>query len=203
MSPMNVPSQYRQFDGALQDYSSSSFNFLLPGDRPMTDQLQIAKFANLHPFSKAFLDSHIARHEKENFRVIGAGFYEDPAARPAIAGNYGYSLGYIRCAPGKGAALHSHKTFEVFIPMNGRMVVTYGEHGEHQQTLEPWDVASVPVGAMRGFSNPNDFPLVIMGIVQDGAKGPERVIWHDEVIAEAASAGARLDGQGNLLVEKV
>jgi mannose-6-phosphate isomerase-like protein (cupin superfamily) len=165
----------------------------------MTDEPQVAKFAELRPFSKAFLDSHIERHEKENFRVIGAGIFEDPAAQPVISGNYGYSLGYIRCAPGKGAALHSHKTLEVFVPMNGKLIVTYGDHGEHEKILEAWDVISVPVGGMRGFSNPNDFDLVIMGLVQDGPSGPEKVTWHEDVIAEAALAGAQLDTQGNLL----
>jgi mannose-6-phosphate isomerase-like protein (cupin superfamily) len=168
----------------------------------MTDEPQVAKFAELKPFSKAFLDSYIERHEKKNYRVIGAGIFEDPAASPVIVGNYGFSLGYIRCAPGKGAALHSHKTFEFFVPMNGRMVVTYGGQGEHEKILEPWDVISIPVGAMRGFSNPNEFELVIMGLVQDGPKGPEKVTWHDDVITEAALAGARLDVQGNLHVEE-
>jgi mannose-6-phosphate isomerase-like protein (cupin superfamily) len=163
---------------------------------------QIARFADLKPFGRAFLDSYIPSYEKENFRVIGSGVFEDPAARPVIGGNHGFSVGYIRCQPGKGAALHSHETLEVFIPMNGKMTVTYGQKGEHVVTLEEWDTISIPVGVMRGFSNPNSYPLVIMGLVQDGRDGPERVSWHQDVVNEAATAGVRLDGHGNLLVEQ-
>jgi mannose-6-phosphate isomerase-like protein (cupin superfamily) len=167
---------------------------------PPSKTPQVARFSELKPFGRAFLDSYIPSYQKENYRVIGSGVFEDPVARPVINGPHGFSVGYIRCAPGKGAALHSHRTIEVFIPMNGKMVVAWGDNGEHEMVLEPWDTVSVPVGQMRAFRNPNDFPLVLMAIIQDGPSGPERVAWHEEVIREAGKAGVTLDDDGNLLV---
>ncbi len=160
--------------------------------------LQIARWADLKPAGKAFLDSHLAAYEKENFRVIGPGVTEDPGSRPVITGKHGFSVGFARMQPGKGAALHSHKTLEVFIPLNGPMIVTFGANGEQQTELQPWDTASVPVGEMRGFRNPNDFPLVILAIIQDGSSGPERVEWHPDVVQQAQAIGIRVDAQGNL-----
>jgi len=162
-------------------------------------QPQIARWSELKPLSKAFLDSHIPAYEKENFRVIGPGVNEDPDCRPVISGPHGFSVGYARLQPGKGAALHSHRTLEVFVPLNGPMTVVYGENGEHEVTLQPWDTASVPVGLMRGFRNPNDFPLVLMAIIQDGASGPERVEWHEAIVQQAGAAGAQRDADGNLV----
>lgn len=162
-------------------------------------QPQIARWSELKPLPKAFLDSHIPAYEKENFRVIGPGVNEDPACKPVISGPHGFSIGYARLQPGKGAALHSHRTLEVFIPLNGPMTVVYGENGEHEVTLQPWDTASVPVGLMRGFRNPNDFPLVLMAIIQDGTSGPERVEWHEDIVQQAGAVGAQRDAHGNLV----
>ncbi len=160
---------------------------------------QVARFAELKPFPKAFLDSYLPAHEKENYRIIGAGVFEDPAARPVIKGLHGFSLGMIKCEPGKGAALHSHPTAEVFMPLNGSMMVLYGEDGSHEIEIKQWDVASVPVGLMRGFRNPNDFPVLMLGLVTDKEPGKDRVTWHPSVIEEARRRGVRVDDDGNLL----
>jgi hypothetical protein len=79
------------------------------------------------------------------------------------------------------------------------MTVVYGNNGEHEVTLQPWDTVSVPVGLMRGFRNPNDFTLVLMAIIQDGANGPERVEWHEDIVRQAEVAGAQRDARGNLV----
>ncbi|HYF17460.1 MAG TPA: cupin [Ramlibacter sp.] len=160
---------------------------------------QIARWSELKPAARAFLDSHIPAYEKENFRVIGPGVNEDPASRPVIRGSHGFSVGYARIQPGRGAALHSHRTLEVFVPLNGPLTVVYGAAGEHEATVQAWDTVSVPVGLMRGFRNPNDYPLVMMAIIQDGAAGPERVEWHPSVVEQAGRAGVGRDAQGNLL----
>jgi mannose-6-phosphate isomerase-like protein (cupin superfamily) len=160
---------------------------------------QIARFSELQPFKTAFLDSYLSAHEKENFRIIGSGVFEDPSARPVIKGLHGFSLGMIRCEPGKGAALHSHQTMEVFIPLNGSMMVVYGENGEKEEELKQWDVASIPVGLMRGFRNPNDFPVLMVGVVTEKDPGRDRVTWHPAVVEAARLQGVRVDDSGNLL----
>ncbi len=161
----------------------------------------IARFADLKPWSRAFLDSFIPEHQKDNYRVIGSGVFEEPSARAPITAAHGFSLGFVKCAPGKGAALHSHKTLEVFIPLNGRMVLLMGPSPDDEIMLEPWDTVSVPVGEMRGFRNPNEHDLVLLAIVQNGPSGGEKVSWHPQVIGQANAFGASLDGQGNLVVE--
>jgi mannose-6-phosphate isomerase-like protein (cupin superfamily) len=168
------------------------------GSTPAPGSVQVARWADLKPSSKAFLDSHLAAYQKDNFRVIGSGVTEDPGSRPVITGRHGFSVGFARMEPGKGAALHSHRTLEVFIPLNGRMTVTHGAQGEHRIELQPWDTVSVPVGEMRGFSNPNEFPLVMLAIIEDGSNGPERVEWHEDIVRQAQAAGVQRDTHGNL-----
>jgi len=85
------------------------------------------------------------------------------------------------------------------MPLNGSMMVLYGEDGSHEIEIKQWDVASVPVGLMRGFRNPNDFPVLMLGLVTDKEPGKDRVTWHPSVIEEARRRGVRVDDDGNLL----
>jgi hypothetical protein len=74
------------------------------------DRPQIARWSELKPLSKAFLDSHIPAYEKENFRVIGPGVNEDPDSRPVIEGPP-WLLGRLRTSSarqGRGPALPPH-----------------------------------------------------------------------------------------------
>ena len=102
----------------------------------------------------------------------------------------------MKAAPGKGPSLHSHDHVEVFIPMTGKWSVTWGNNGEHEVILEPFDVISVPIGEMRAIKNISDeeaWHLTILG----GTK-PSRVEWHEQVIKKAEKAGFKLDENGNV-----
>ena len=62
-----------------------------------------------------------------------------------------FHLAMIRAEPGKGAALHSHLTQEVFVPLSGRWSIFWGPEGDKEVFIEPYDVVSVPIHVMRGF----------------------------------------------------
>ena len=149
---------------------------------------RVARFKDLKRFNLAFVDSLLPEHRKKNLKVIGRGVVEDPRMSPPIAEDHGFTVAFITCDPNTGAALHSHETAEVFMPLNGSLIVYWGDDGEEELTLEPWDTISVPEGVMRGFRNPNDEEVVILAMVgqQDGG-GP--VKWHPEVLARAKHTG--------------
>ncbi|MEP4379585.1 MAG: cupin domain-containing protein [Alphaproteobacteria bacterium] len=149
---------------------------------------RVARFKDLKKFNVAFVDSLLPEHRKKNLKVIGRGVVEDPRMSPPIAEDHGFTVAFITCDPDTGAALHSHETAEVFMPLNGSLIVYWGDDGEEELTLEPWDTISVPEGVMRGFRNPNDEEVVILAMVgqQDGG-GP--VTWHPEVLARAKHTG--------------
>lgn len=153
---------------------------------------RIARFKDLKRFNVAFVDSLLPEHMKQNLKVIGRGVVEDPRMAPPINEDHGFTVSYITCKPGCGAALHSHLTPEIFIPMNGRLVVFWGDDGEEETTLDPLDTISVPQGVMRGFRNPNDHELIILAMVgaTDGG-GP--VTWHKEILHRAKSTGLAVE----------
>ena len=158
-----------------------------------------AQFSELRPSKMAFLDTRIPGHERDIYNVIGGGVTEDPSLTPAITAVQDFNVTYVGAEPGKGAALHSHTTVEVFISMSGRWSVFWGDDGANEVILEPWDVVSVPTEVMRGFRNVGDEHGYLMAIL--GGTDAGRVAWAQRVLDEAAESGLSLDSDGNVVEE--
>ena len=164
-----------------------------------TDEMakRVARFKELQPSRKAFVDSLIPGHEREIFNVIGRGVTEDTTLRPAITDARDFNLTLVRAEPGKGAALHAHPTVEVFMALSGRWTVYWGDAGEHELVLEQWDTISVPPGVMRGFRNAGTESGYLMAIL--GGTDAGHVSWSPAVLERANTTGLALDDAGNLL----
>ncbi len=97
-----------------------------------------------------------------------------------------FNIAHIGAEPGKGAALHSHPTVEVFIPVTGTGA-TYRNEGDAQEevVLGPMDCISVPPGVLRGFRN-------------DGGEHADsgHVDWAQSVLDRASATGLQLDENG-------
>lgn len=171
----------------------------MAGKEVTIDQMleRTARFRALEPSKQAFVDTRIPEHERDIFNVIGEGVTEDPSLKPAITAVEGFNVTYVGADPGKGAALHAHTTVEVFIAMSGRWAVYWGDDGENEIALDPWDVISVPVGVMRGFRNIGDSHGYLMAIL--GGTDAGRVSWAESVLARARETGLDLDAEGNLV----
>jgi quercetin dioxygenase-like cupin family protein len=155
---------------------------------------RIAHFKDLKFTSHGHLDTYIPGNERELVPVIGPGVLEDPSLRPAIVTTDGFNVTYVRCEPGNGNALHDHETVEVFIPLTGKWKICWGEHGEQEAILEPWDVISIPPGVHRNFRNVGDKLATMIAII--GGNDSGKVIWAPQVLEEAKRHGASLDEHG-------
>ena len=156
-----------------------------------------ARFKDRVPNRKAYVDSSLPGHARENFKIIGRGVAEDPADMPAIADPHDFNVSAVRAKPGNGAALHSHATVEVFIPLSGQWAIYWGDAGEDEVVLGSGDTISVPPGVMRGFRNAGDEEACLLAII--GGRDPGHVSWSPEVLERAGHIGVGLDDQGNLV----
>jgi quercetin dioxygenase-like cupin family protein len=165
----------------------------------LIDQMRArtARFEKLRPSAEAFVDTRIPEHERDIYNVIGPGVTEDPGLEPAITAVEGFNVTYIGAAPGKGAALHSHPTVEVFVVLTGRWVVYWGEDGDGETELNTLDMISVPVGVMRGFRNVGDEHAFLMAIL--GGNDAGRVDWAKSVLSRAKETGLELGADGDLV----
>ncbi len=155
----------------------------------------VARFKDQKSSHKAFIDTRIPGHEREIFSIIGNGVQEDADMRPPIEPQ-DFHLAMIRAEAGKGAALHSHLTQEVFMPLSGRWAIFWGPEGDQEVILEPYDVISVPLHVMRGFRNVGDETAMMLAVV--GGNDPGRVGWPDSLKDMARDAGLVIDEDGNL-----
>lgn len=153
-------------------------------------QKRIARFRDLTPIPRGFLDTAIPGHARDVFNVIGQGVTEDQTVAPAIADARDFNVTYVRAEPGNGAALHDHETVEVFIPLTGRFAIVWGDHGEQEVELGPFDVISVPPGVMRGFRNVDHEAAYMLAI--QGGTDPGRVTYADQVLARAKELGIKM-----------
>ena len=158
---------------------------------------RIARFRGMKPNKMAFLDTRLPDHFRDIFNVIGSGVNENVDTKPAISSVNGFTVAYNGCEPGKGAALHSHETCEVFVPLTGKWSVYWGMEGEHEAILDPFDVISLPTGILRGFKNVGEEYSILMAIIE--GNNPGKVGWHDDVIDSARATGLELDQDGNLI----
>ena len=156
-----------------------------------------ARFKELIPSDQAFVDSRIPGCERNVFTVIGSGVTEDESLAPAIEAVEGFNVTYIGADPGKGCSLHSHDTAEAFYAMTGRWSIVWGDRGDQQIELDPFDMVSVPAGVMRYFRNIGDQHAHIMTMV--GGTDAGRVDWPDDVLERARATGLQLDTDGVLL----
>lgn len=155
----------------------------------------VARFRDQKSSSKAFIDTRIPGHERDIYSIIGSGVMEDPDMHTPIPAQ-DFHLAMVRCEPGKGAALHSHLTQEVFMPLSGRWSIFWGPEGAREVILEPYDVASVPIHVMRGFRNVGEDTAMLLAVV--GGHDPGRVGWPEATQALARAAGLVVDADGNL-----
>ena len=162
-------------------------------------QTRVARFKQVRPFPKMFIDTVIPEYKREIFSIIGQGVNEDPDSAPAITEQHCFSVGMIKMEAGQGAGLHAHSTEEVFIPLDGKLTVFWGDEGENELELEQWDTISVPIGVMRGFRNSDNKTIHVMAIV--GGHDGGRLEWDQKLLDKAKEFGGELDETGHLVKE--
>lgn len=88
------------------------------------------------------------------------------AQRPAIAGQKGLSVIMARCPPGDKPLLHAHfKTHETFMCLTGRFRIRWGDRGEHETFLDPFDMIAVPPAVCRDFTNVSDSDALLLVLI--------------------------------------
>ncbi len=163
----------------------------------------VVRFADCRGSDLAFLDQRIPGHEREIVNVVGMNVTEnldDPDLEPKLGTAHGFSLVYNRAkeGSGSGAALHSHQTEEIFVPLKGTWEVVWLEGEEERAVrLEPLDVVNVPIGIYRGFRLVSgEADALLLAIV--GGPDAGHVAWHPSVVERARQTGLEVDEDGNL-----
>lgn len=111
---------------------------------------RVARFAGRVPDRGAFPDLKQQDGRRSVAYVLSPGALGGPAP---ITQPHGFHLSISTLSPGVRPTVHSHPYNEVFMPLNARFRVYWGENLEESLELEPFDVISVPAGVFRTFEN--------------------------------------------------
>ena len=77
------------------------------------------------------------------------------------------SVSMAVCRPGNGPELHAHMhTVEAFFCLKSRFAVKWGDQGENQIILEPYDFVHLPPGVVRTFVNVGEDDGELLVIIQ-------------------------------------
>lgn len=157
---------------------------------------RVAFFKDLKASKRPLIDAVLPQYEREIFSIIGSGVTEDAEVRPPITATDGFNLSIVKAGPGKGTGLHNHTTVECFIPLTGKWSIHWGDKGENEVILSPYDVVSVPIHVMRGFRNISDQEGLLL-VVLEGSD-PGRVEWTGKVLDAVREKGFDFDHRGKI-----
>lgn len=134
---------------------------------------------------------------KENYSIIGPGVTSSDDQIINLPEAHGFNIGAAAMPHGITNNLHIHFTAEVFIVQEGEWTFRWGSKGENEVTGRKGDVVSVPTWIFRGFTNagPDDgWLFTILGGDNTGG-----VIFHPEIIREAADYGLYISSENRLI----
>ncbi|MEO8715998.1 MAG: hypothetical protein ABI369_13390 [Acetobacteraceae bacterium] len=142
--------------------------------------------------TRALLDSVLPGHASELAPVIGHGMSEELEHAPKITNPHGFSMEWLRLAPGQGVGAFRLAEKQVLLIFAGVVEVTL----DHLPPVraEAREVFSVPENAWRRIASVGDVAAEIAVLTAgDHKKHP---VWSDDVRREAAQAGFGLDHAG-------
>ncbi len=148
--------------------------------------------------NQAFVDCRTpGSDKKENYSFIGPGVSQSADQFVNLKERHGFNIGAAAMPKGCVNSLHTHFTAEVFYIYKGDWEFKWGNKGEHTAVLPEKAVFSPMTWMFRGFRNvgvDDGFIFTVLGGDETGG-----IIWHPDVLKEAATHGLFLSVDNQLL----
>ncbi|MGH1491881.1 MAG: cupin domain-containing protein [Acidimicrobiales bacterium] len=146
---------------------------------------------------RSLLSSVIPGHEAAVAPVIGFGISEDRRHRAAITNYHGFSIEWLRLAPGASMGLHRLDQPQVVLPDEGQWEISYNQPGQQlSATPACGSVVSVPAGCWRNLTNVGDTDALALVVCNGDA--PARLTWDQAIVDQAGRSGWGRDASGYL-----
>lgn len=111
------------------------------------------------------------------------------AQHPAVTTDDKMSVIIAECPPGDGPLLHAHQfTRETFFCLDGRFKIQWGDEGENEITLDPFDMIAVPPGVVRRFENVSDQLAHLLVFITGDSEDAFNDIDHPQIEADRLAA---------------
>jgi uncharacterized RmlC-like cupin family protein len=134
----------------------------------------IARFKDLKPQSSAYEQADGVPKEayemltaKTLFLLMSPENQGGPMAQqPAVVTKDKMSIIIAECPPGDRPMLHAHhNTNETFFCLDGKFRIRWGDEGENEITLNPYDMIAIPPRVVRDFTNITEHTARLLVII--------------------------------------
>ena len=139
---------------------------------------RVARFAEREADPGAFPDLKEQGGQRSVSYRISPGHLGGPAP---ISQPHNFHLSVSTLSKGIRPTLHSHPYIEVFMPLNARFRLLWGNELDEWIDLEPFDVVSVPPGVFRTFENLDEQPGFMLAIFDHGGDPHTGIVVPPEV----------------------
>lgn len=126
---------------------------------------RVARFAGRQADLGAFPDLKQQQGQRSVSYQLSPGGLGGPAP---IQQPHNFHLSISTLSKGIRPTVHSHPYNEVFMPLNARFRLHWGEGLAESIELEPFDVVSVPAGVFRTFENLDEHDGYMVAIFDHG-----------------------------------
>jgi mannose-6-phosphate isomerase-like protein (cupin superfamily) len=164
---------------------------------PEEMETRIARFKDLKPQSRTY-DSEVGIPQEVYETMTARTLYllmspekqgGPMAQHPAVTTEDTMSVIIAECPPGDGPLLHAHQyTRETFFCLDGRFKIQWGDQGENEIVLEPYDMIAVPPCVVRRFENISDQTAHLLVFITGDSVEAFNDIDHPQIEADRLSA---------------
>ncbi len=144
--------------------------------------------------ARALLDAVLPGHASELAPVIGHGIGQDLEQAAPISNPHGFSIEWLRLAPGQTVGAFKLAEKQVLLVFKGAIEINLNEAAPIR--AEAQDVFSVPADAWRTLVSVGDEPAEIAVVTAGEHK--KQPVWSRTIVAAAAAAGVGVDHCGYL-----
>jgi len=146
---------------------------------------------------RALLDACLPGHASELAPVIGHGMTEDREHAAPIGNPHGFSIEWLRIAPGNRVGRHRLTEKQVAIVFSGALDVVLNEPGEEVAVrLDTGECFSTPDGAWRSLVAAEGGPVEVALITSGDQR--KRPTWAPEIVQDAMALGFGIDHDGHV-----
>ena len=102
-----------------------------------------------------------------------------------------FNINFVSCEAKCGIGAHAHDSDEAFIFLTGRWAVNFGEAGDQEIEMEPFDLITVPPNVMHGVTNLADTESYMLAI--QGAHRGATIQWSSKIVEQVRALGLDAD----------
>jgi len=136
------------------------------------------------------LDMVLPQFERKRYPVTGRST-EQSWSDKRVGEVEAFNINFVSCDANCGIGTHAHDSDEAFVILTGRWSIRFGETGDQEIELEPYDLITVPPNIMHGVTNIADSESYLLAV--QGAHRGATIQWSSKIVKQVRALGRQAE----------